>query len=76
MAATNNIDFYNTGTFILKGANTYTGGTGLYGTAVQIGVDSVGTVGSITSSALGTGTVTFRVRCEPLLRQHHRPHDS
>ncbi len=56
----NNVDYYNSGTIILKGSNTYSGGTGLYGTAVQIGVNSAGTVSSITSSALGTGTVTFQ----------------
>ena len=58
----NNIDFYNTGggTIILKGANTYSGGSGLYQVPVQVGVNSVGTVGSIVSGAFGTGTVNFQ----------------
>ena len=59
----NNIDFYNAttaGKIILKGANTYSGGTGLYVTEVQIGVNSVGSVGAITSGAFGTGPVSFQ----------------
>lgn len=56
------------GTLVLSGANTYTGGTTICGTAcgvaggssvLQIGVDTVGTPGAITSSAIGTGTLTF-----------------
>ncbi len=44
---------------ILNAANTYSGGTTLNGGAIRIGVDSVGTVGNITSSAIGTGTLTL-----------------
>jgi autotransporter-associated beta strand protein len=45
---------------IFSGANTYAGSTILTGAgAMQIGVDPVGTVGSITSSALGVGTLIF-----------------
>ena len=56
------------GTLVLSGANTYSGGTTLCGTAcgaaggsstLRVGVDTVGTPGAITSSALGTGTLTF-----------------
>jgi fibronectin-binding autotransporter adhesin len=43
----------------LSGVNTYTGTTTLTTGALQIGVDSVGSVGFITSSAVGTGTLTF-----------------
>ena len=45
---------------VFTGANTYIGSTILTGAgAMQIGVDPVGTVGSITSSALGVGTLIF-----------------
>ncbi|WP_245332584.1 autotransporter-associated beta strand repeat-containing protein [Bradyrhizobium erythrophlei] len=56
------------GTLVLSGANTYTGGTTICGTAcgvagggstLRVGVDTVGTPGAITSSAIGTGTLTF-----------------
>jgi autotransporter-associated beta strand protein len=45
---------------VFSGANTYVGSTILTGAgAMQIGIDPVGTVGSITSSALGVGTLIF-----------------
>jgi autotransporter-associated beta strand protein len=47
------------GTLNLTGANTYSGPTTLTTGTAQLGMDSVGTVGSITSSAIGTGTLTF-----------------
>ena len=47
------------GTWVLTNANTYTGGTTLTAGNLQVGVNSVGSVGSITSSAVGTGTLTF-----------------
>ena len=56
------------GTLVLSGANTYTGGTTICGTAcgiaggssvLQVGVDTVGTPGAIVSSAIGTGLLTF-----------------
>ncbi len=46
------------GTLKFTGSNTY-GDTTLTAGTVQIGVNSAGSVGSITSSAIGTGTVTF-----------------
>ena len=47
------------GTLILTGANTYSGGTTIGAGAIQVGVDTVGTPGAITSSAIGTGTLTL-----------------
>jgi autotransporter-associated beta strand protein len=47
------------GTLILTGANTYSGGTTLTAGAVLVGVDTAGSLGSITSSAIGTGGLTF-----------------
>ena len=48
-----------TGTLTLSGANTYSGGTTLSGGYLAIAGDSVGSVGSITSSPIGTGTLTL-----------------
>ena len=53
------VDYYGSGTYILKGASTYTGATALGNPIVQIGVDSVGTAGAIISSAVGVGTLYF-----------------
>ncbi|MCC8968283.1 autotransporter domain-containing protein [Bradyrhizobium sp. Pear76] len=56
------------GTLVLSGANTYTGGTTICGTAcgaaggssvLEVGVNTVGTPGAIVSSAIGTGLLTF-----------------
>ena len=47
-------------TLVLSGANTFTGGTIIRdGGLLQMGVNPVGSVGAITSSALGTGLLTF-----------------
>lgn len=58
-----NVDTSGGGTvapFTLSGANTFALGTTLGdGGTLQIGVGSVGSVGAITSSAVGTGTLTF-----------------
>lgn len=48
-----------TGAIVLSGANTYSNFTQLGNSPVRIGVDSVGTVGSITSSAFGIGTLSL-----------------
>lgn len=47
------------GTLALSGANTYSGTTTLSSGTIRIGVDSAGSVGAITSSAIGTGGLTF-----------------
>jgi autotransporter-associated beta strand protein len=53
----------DTGVLILSGANTFSGGYANFPSSpagiVEIGVNSVGSVGNITSSAFGTGAVTF-----------------
>lgn len=55
----NNVDYYNSGTLILRGASTYTGGTGFQGTRVQVGVDCIGTVGALVSGPFGVGPLRF-----------------
>jgi len=55
----NNMDYFGIGTFVVKGANTYTGTSGFFNTIVEVGVNSVGSVGSITSGPFGTGTLQF-----------------
>ncbi|MFA5390368.1 MAG: autotransporter-associated beta strand repeat-containing protein [Candidatus Omnitrophota bacterium] len=47
------------GRLTLSGANTYTGTTTLSNGTLQVGVASVGSVGSITSSAIGTGALAL-----------------
>ena len=47
------MDVYGSATLTLTGANTYVGRTNLRSGRLRIGVDSVGTVGAIVSSALG-----------------------
>ncbi|PHX98997.1 MAG: hypothetical protein CK530_06615, partial [Planctomycetaceae bacterium] len=47
------------GNLFLSGANTYTGDTYIANGFIQIGVGNVGSVGSITSSAIGTGRINF-----------------
>jgi autotransporter-associated beta strand protein len=44
---------------VLSGANTYAGGTKLNSGTARVGVATVGTPGAITSSAVGTGMLTF-----------------
>lgn len=46
-------------TQILSGPNTHSGGTNLSGGVLQIGAVSSGSVGSITSSAIGKGVLTL-----------------
>ena len=43
----------------MSGPNTYSGTTTLTAGTLQIGVGNVGSVGAITSSAVGTGGLTF-----------------
>ena len=47
------------GSWKLSGVNTYSGGTTLTGGTIQVGVGNVGSVGAITSSAVGIGGLTF-----------------
>ncbi len=47
------------GALVLSGANVYNGTTTLSAGTLRVGVDSVGSVGAITSSAIGTGGLTF-----------------
>jgi len=47
------------GTQTLTGANTFSGGTTLNVGNLQIGVNSSGLVGAVTSGAVGTGTLTL-----------------
>ena len=47
------------GGLLLSGANTFAGGITLTGNTTQVGVGNVGTVGAITSSALGTAGLIF-----------------
>jgi autotransporter-associated beta strand protein len=49
------------GTVMLSGANTYSGGTTISGSGstLEVGAATVGSPGAITSSAIGTGTLTF-----------------
>ena len=48
-----------TGAMTLSGANTFTGGTTLTGGMLRIAANSTGTVGAVTSSPIGTGTLVF-----------------
>jgi len=47
------------GPFTLTGANTYSGGTTLSQGLLQIGIASTGSVGAITNSAIGSGTLAL-----------------
>ena len=47
------------GTLTLTGSNTYAGTTTVTAGALQVGVDSAGSVGSITSGPVGTGTLAL-----------------
>lgn len=49
----------NGSNLVLSGANTYASGTTLTSGSLEVAVESAGSVGSITSSAIGTGTLTF-----------------
>lgn len=61
LTATGTVAVIKTGAEIqtFSGNNTYSGGTTLSGGSLQIGSASSGSVGNITSSAIGTGTLTF-----------------
>ncbi len=58
-ATGNTIEKVGSGNLVLDAQNVYSGGTILSAGAVQLGIAPVGTVGSITSSAIGTGPVVF-----------------
>jgi len=47
------------GTLTLAGSNTYAGTTTVTAGALQVGVDSAGSVGAITSGPVGTGTLAL-----------------
>ncbi|AKC82294.1 hypothetical protein IMCC26134_05025 [Verrucomicrobia bacterium IMCC26134] len=47
------------GNTTLAGANVYSGGTTLTAGTLQLGVNSAGAVGAVTSSAIGTGTLAL-----------------
>ena len=53
------LELAGSGTLTLSGANTYSGGTILTAGVLVVGTDTVGTPGNITSSAIGTGPLTF-----------------
>jgi autotransporter-associated beta strand protein len=59
VSGTGQIDTFGGGTIVFAGANTWSGGVRIFSTSSQIAVDSVGTVGSITSGAFGTGPIVF-----------------
>ena len=64
-----------TGNLLLSGPNTYSGGTTITSGRIQIGVDSAGSVGSITSGATGTGTIVLNGGglCESGARNVYNP---
>lgn len=57
MAGTGSLTKSGSGMLTLSGANTYAGGTTVAAGTLQVGVASVGSVGAVTSGALGTGDV-------------------
>ena len=59
LAGAGNATKSTSGTILLSKANTYSGGTTLTAGTLQIGVANVGSVGNITSSAIGTGTLAL-----------------
>ncbi len=58
-ASGGNITINSAATVALSGTNTYAGATTLSAGTLKVGVDSVGSVGSITSSAVGKGTLAL-----------------
>ncbi|NDE78940.1 MAG: transporter, partial [Chitinophagaceae bacterium] len=48
------------GSLTLSGNNTYSGGTTISGGILNIGTQSVGSLGAITSSAIGTGSIAIQ----------------
>ncbi len=55
LAGAGNATKSTSGTILLSKANTYSGGTTLTAGTLQIGIANAGSVGAITSSAIGTG---------------------
>jgi autotransporter-associated beta strand protein len=59
MSGSGSVVKYNTNTLALSGANTYSGGTTLQAGVIKLDQSSVGTAGSVTSGAIGTGNLVI-----------------
>jgi autotransporter-associated beta strand protein len=59
ISGSGSIEMSNTNTLTLSGANTYSGGTTLQAGVIKLDQNSVGTAGSITSGAIGTGNLVI-----------------
>jgi autotransporter-associated beta strand protein len=58
IAGTGGLTKSGSGTMTLSGASTYSGGATISAGTLKVGIASVGSVGAVTSGALGTGTTT------------------
>ena len=58
MAGTGGLVKSGNGSMTLSGANNYAGGTSIAAGSLKLGIASVGTVGAVTSGALGTAAIT------------------